>query len=131
MIWRRGGKVRLSGISAASPSREVVSWGTEAEAGQPRLANSSRTSVVNRRDTVFHKAGTYDAFVEPIIDARARRPLDILAYCLILKHLHLVICHWQTTMAAGSTSIMVLVRRTGSKVSSDLERPTAPLCGLQ
>ena len=45
----------------------------------------------NRREAVFHKPGDYDSFVEAIIDARARLPLDILGYCLMPNHFHLVI----------------------------------------
>ena len=45
----------------------------------------------NRREPVFHKPGDYDAFVEAILDARARLPLDLLGYCLMPNHFHLVI----------------------------------------
>jgi putative transposase len=37
----------------------------------------------NRREAVFHQPGDYDAFVEAIIDARARLPMDVLGYCLM------------------------------------------------
>ena len=45
----------------------------------------------NRREAVFHKPGDYDAFVEAMIDARARVPLDLLGYCLMPNHFHLVL----------------------------------------
>ena len=45
----------------------------------------------NRQQTVFHKAGDYDAFVKAMIDARARLPVDILGYCLMPNHFHLVL----------------------------------------
>jgi REP element-mobilizing transposase RayT len=45
----------------------------------------------NRREAVFHKSGDYDAFVEASSDARTRLPLDILGYCLMPNHFHLVI----------------------------------------
>ena len=45
----------------------------------------------NRREDVFHKPGDYDAFVEAIIDASARLPVDVLGYCLMPNHFHLVI----------------------------------------
>jgi putative transposase len=45
----------------------------------------------NRREAVFHKPGDYDAFVEAMTDARERLPLDILGYCLMPNHFHLVI----------------------------------------
>jgi putative transposase len=45
----------------------------------------------NRREAVFHKPGDYDAFVEAIIDARARLPVDLLGYCLMPNHFHLLL----------------------------------------
>ena len=45
----------------------------------------------NRRAEVFHKPGDYDAFVAAIADARWRLPVDVLAYCLMPNHFHLVL----------------------------------------
>jgi putative transposase len=45
----------------------------------------------NRREAVFHKPGDYDAFVEAIGDSCARLPLDLLGYCVMPNHFHLVI----------------------------------------
>ncbi len=45
----------------------------------------------NRREAVFHKPGDYDAFVEAMIDARVRVPVDLLGYCLMPNHFHLVL----------------------------------------
>ena len=45
----------------------------------------------NRREAVFHKPRDYDAFVEVIIDARARLPVDALGYCLMPNQFRLVI----------------------------------------
>jgi putative transposase len=45
----------------------------------------------NRRAEVFHKPGDYDAFTQAMLDARARVPVDILGYCLMPNHFHLVI----------------------------------------
>ncbi|WP_202802903.1 transposase [Singulisphaera acidiphila] len=45
----------------------------------------------NRRETVFHKAGDYDAFLGAMADATARTPLDLLGYCLMSNHFHLVL----------------------------------------
>ena len=45
----------------------------------------------NRREAVFHKAADYDAFVQAIADAHARLPVDILGYCLMPNHFHLVL----------------------------------------
>jgi putative transposase len=45
----------------------------------------------NRRETVFHRSADYDAFVEAMSDARKRLPVDIVAYCLMPNHFHLVL----------------------------------------
>ena len=45
----------------------------------------------NRREAVFHKPDDYDAFVEAMIDARARLPIDLLGYCLMPNHFHLLL----------------------------------------
>jgi hypothetical protein len=57
--------------------------------GMPRTARASVGGMWyhvlnrgNRGEAVFHKSGDYDAFVEAIIDARARLPMDVLGYCL-------------------------------------------------
>jgi putative transposase len=45
----------------------------------------------NRREAVFHKPGDYDAFVKALVDACARLPVDLLGYCLMPNHFHLVL----------------------------------------
>ena len=61
----------------------------------------------NRREAVFHKPGDYDAFVEAMIAAGARVPVDLLGYCLMPNHWHFVLwpqrdnhlsdfCRWLT-----------------------------------
>jgi putative transposase len=45
----------------------------------------------NRREAVFHKTADYYAFVQAIVDARARVPVDIVGYCLMPQPVHLVI----------------------------------------
>jgi putative transposase len=45
----------------------------------------------NRRETVFHQPAGYDAFVQAIRDATARLAVEILGYCLMPNHFHLVI----------------------------------------
>jgi len=45
----------------------------------------------NRRETVFHKPGDFDAFVEAMAGACRRLPMDILGYCLMPNHFHLVV----------------------------------------
>jgi putative transposase len=45
----------------------------------------------NRREAVFHKPADYDAFVKAMADAQVRLPVDILGYCLMPNHFHLVL----------------------------------------
>ena len=45
----------------------------------------------NHRDAVFPKAGDYDAFVQAITDASNRVPVDLLGYCLMPNHFHLLL----------------------------------------
>ena len=45
----------------------------------------------NRREVVFHRPADYDAFVKAMADATARWPVDLLGYCLMPNHFHLVI----------------------------------------
>ena len=45
----------------------------------------------NRRATVFHQPGDYEAFVATMDDARRRVPVDVLSYCLMPNHVHLVL----------------------------------------
>jgi len=64
------------------------------------MARTARASVAdnwyhvlnrgNRRAEVFHKPADYDAFVKAITDGHARLPVDILGYCLMPNHFHLV-----------------------------------------
>ena len=65
--------------------------------GMPRTARASvggkwyhMLNRGNRREAVFHKPGDYDGFVEAIIDARARLAVDVLGYCLMPNHFHLL-----------------------------------------
>jgi putative transposase len=45
----------------------------------------------NARSQVFHKDADYTAFVELIDEACRRRPMRVLAYCLMPNHFHLVL----------------------------------------
>jgi putative transposase len=45
----------------------------------------------NRRETVFHKPEDYDAFVKAVADACVRLPMDVLAFCVMPNHFHMVI----------------------------------------
>jgi putative transposase len=64
----------------------------------PRTARASVGGVIyhalnrgNRREAVFHKPADYDAFVESMYEAKQRLPLDLLGYCLMPSHFHLVL----------------------------------------
>ena len=39
---------------------------------------------------MFHKAADYDAFVKAMAEATGRIPVDLLGYCLMPNHFHLV-----------------------------------------
>jgi putative transposase len=45
----------------------------------------------NRREAVFHKPADYDAFVGTMVDAQLRLAVDILGFCLMPNHFHIVI----------------------------------------
>ena len=64
----------------------------------PRTARASVGGVFyhalnrgNRRETVFHKPADYGAFVAAFADAIRRLPLDLVGYCLMPNHFHLVL----------------------------------------
>ncbi|SIO67652.1 putative transposase [Singulisphaera sp. GP187] len=66
--------------------------------GMPRTARASVAGlwyhVLNRgyrREAVFHKPGDYDAFVQAMTDAGSRVPVDLLGYCLMPNHFHLLV----------------------------------------
>ena len=45
----------------------------------------------NGRAEVFHKPEDYEAFLRLIRDACERRPMRVLAYCLMPNHFHLAL----------------------------------------
>ena len=45
----------------------------------------------NRQADVFLQPADFDAFLETIAEAIARRPLDLFGYCLMPNHVHLVV----------------------------------------
>lgn len=45
----------------------------------------------NRREAVFHKAADYDALVQTVVDGQSRFAVDILGYCLMPNHFHLIL----------------------------------------
>ena len=44
----------------------------------------------NNRDAVFRDEGDYAAFLQALADQKARRPFDLLGYCLMPDHVHLL-----------------------------------------
>jgi len=45
----------------------------------------------NARTTVFHKPEDYDAFLDLMAEAAVRRPMRLLAYCLMPNYFHLAL----------------------------------------
>jgi putative transposase len=45
----------------------------------------------NRRADVFHKPADYDAFVAVMVEVNQKLPVDVLAFCLMPNHVHLVL----------------------------------------
>ena len=45
----------------------------------------------NRREAVFHKPADFDAFIQAMRDSCTRLPLDLLGYCLMPNHFHLLL----------------------------------------
>jgi putative transposase len=64
----------------------------------PRTARASVGGVIyhalnrgNRREAVSHQPDDYDAFLAAVGDAGRRYPIDLLGYCLMPNHFHLVL----------------------------------------
>ena len=45
----------------------------------------------NARSQVFHKPDDYAAFLQALSESSVRLPMDLLAYCLMPNHFHLVL----------------------------------------
>jgi putative transposase len=66
--------------------------------GMPRTARASVGGMWyhtlnrgNRREADLHKPGDFDAFVDAMTDVCAPVPVDLLGYCLMPNHFHLVL----------------------------------------
>lgn len=64
----------------------------------PRRPRASRGGVIyhclnrgNARQRLFHKPADYDAFIAILAEAQERLPIDLLGYCLMPNHWHLVL----------------------------------------
>jgi len=72
-------------------SIDEVAW-------MPRTARSIEAGMVyhvlnrgNGRLRLFHKEGDYDAFERVLVEGLKRYPVDLLTYCLMPNHWHLVV----------------------------------------
>src|SRR5436190_807959 len=61
----------------------------------------------NNRQTVFRKAGDFQAFLEALANLKERRPFDLLGYCLLNNHFHLLIRPLETTISRIVQSLLV------------------------
>jgi len=64
----------------------------------PRTARSTEAGLVyhvlnrgNGRMRIFHKAGDYEAFERVLAEGLDRYPVDLLTYCVMPNHWHLVV----------------------------------------
>jgi putative transposase len=64
----------------------------------PRQRRAARGGVIyhclnrgNGRQRLFHKPADYDAFMRILSEAQTRVPMDLLGYCLMPNHWHLVL----------------------------------------
>ena len=64
----------------------------------PRTARSTEAGMVyhvlnrgNGRMRIFHKAGDFEAFERVLAEGLQRYPVDLLTYCLMPNHWHLVV----------------------------------------
>lgn len=48
----------------------------------------------NRRRTIFYKAADYQAFLNLLVESLVRRPMRIIAFCIMPNHWHLIL--WPT-----------------------------------
>jgi len=58
------------------------------------LADGFVYHILNRGNggqEIFHKAADYQAFIELMVEAKKRYPLEIFGYCLMPNHFHMVV----------------------------------------
>jgi putative transposase len=61
----------------------------------------------NNRQTVFRKAGDFQAFLEALADLKERKPFHLFGYCLLNNHFHLLIRPLETTISRIVQSLLV------------------------
>ncbi|MBX3414978.1 MAG: transposase [Pirellulales bacterium] len=57
----------------------------------------------NNRQDVFHKPADYQAFLQTLVDLKARKPFELYGYCLMRNHFHLLL---RPTAAASISRIV-------------------------
>jgi putative transposase len=61
----------------------------------------------NNRQTVFRKAGDFQAFLDALASLKERKPFDLFGYCLLNNHFHLLIRPLETTISRIVQSLLV------------------------
>jgi putative transposase len=61
----------------------------------------------NNRQTVFRKAGDFQAFLETIAKLKERKPFELFGYCLLSNHFHLLIRPKGTSISRIVQSLLV------------------------
>jgi putative transposase len=61
----------------------------------------------NNRQTVFRKAGDFQAFLDALANLKERKPFDLFGYCLLNNHFHLLIRPLESTISRIVQSLLV------------------------
>ena len=61
----------------------------------------------NNRQTVFRKAGDFQAFLDALANLKERKPFELFGYCLLNNHFHLLIRPLETTISRIVQSLLV------------------------
>ena len=61
----------------------------------------------NNRQTVFRKAGDFQAFLDALASLKERKRFDLFGYCLLNNHFHLLIRPLETTISRIVQSLLV------------------------
>jgi putative transposase len=61
----------------------------------------------NNRQTVFRKAGDFQAFLDALANLKERKPFELFGYCLLNNHFHLLIRPLETSISRIVQSLLV------------------------
>ena len=61
----------------------------------------------NNRAAVFHQPGDYAAFLDALRDLKRNRPFELLGYCLMPNHVHLLVRTLETPLSRLMQSLLV------------------------